>query len=174
MFTCPDVLIQLPSGPFSFTHTHIHTHTGSLDRCVEGETAQTILNNSPLSSPAPSPSSSSSTPLQVCSLRAGEKDPMIQVLLFDPQSLITRLTKMEVEKVPKQRKPKQVDAFKTYLYARRHFGSESCLFASDYPDFPCSIALLPHPTASHTKYGSIHTNKATFILPCCSIKVLSY
>ena len=111
-----------PPG-LSLSHTHTYTHTGSLDRCVEGETAQTILNNSPLSSPAPSPSSSSSTPLQVCSLRAGEKDPMIQVLLFDPQSLITRLTKMEVEKVPKQRKPKQVDAFKTYLYARRHFGS---------------------------------------------------
>ena len=138
MFTCPDVLIQLPSGPFSFTHTHIHTHTGSLDRCVEGETAQTILNNSPLSSPAPSPSSSSSTPLQVCSLRAGEKDPMIQVLLFDPQSLITRLTKMEVEKVPKQRKPKQVDAFKTYLYARRHFGSgELCLHRT------IQISLVP-------------------------------
>ena len=138
MFTCPDVLIQLPSGPFSFTHTHIHTHTGSLDRCVEGETAQTILNNSPLSSPAPSSSSSSSTPLQVCSLRAGEKDPMIQVLLFDPQSLITRLTKMEVEKVPKQRKPKQVDAFKTYLYARRHFGSgELCLHRT------IQISLVP-------------------------------
>ena len=116
-----------------FLHTHTHTHTGSLDRCVERETAQIILNNSPLSSPAPSPSSSS-TPLQVCSLRAGEKDPMIQVLLFDPQILITRLTKMEVEKVPKHRKPKQVDAFKTYLYARRHFGSgELCLFALEKP-----------------------------------------
>ena len=129
VFTCPDVFMQISPG-ISLSHTH----TGSLDRCVEGETAQTILNNSPLSLPAPSPSSSS-TPLQVCSLRAGEKDPMIQVLLFDPQSLITRLTKMEVERVPKQRKPKQVDAFKTYLYARRHFGSgELCLFTSDYPD----------------------------------------
>ena len=127
------LLVQMFSCKFPPGISLSHAHTGSLDRCVEGETAQTILNNSPLSLPAPSPSSSS-TPLQVCSLRAGEKDPMIQVLLFDPQSLITRLTKM-VERVPKQRKPKQVDAFKTYLYARRHFGSgELCLFTSDYPD----------------------------------------
>ena len=115
--------VLMEKKPEKFHHVHTtHSHNlGSLDRCVEGENAKIILDNSPVSSPISYPSSS--TPLQVRSLRAGEKDPLIQVLFFDPQSLIMRLSKMEAEKVPKQRKPKQADAFKTYLYARRHFGT---------------------------------------------------
>ena len=59
--------------------------------------------------------------VQVRSLRAGEGDSMVQVLLFEPTLLINRLAKMEKleEMKPKEKEPKkQVDAFRTYLSAR--------------------------------------------------------
>ena len=70
--------------------------------------------------------SQSAVPLVVRSLRVAKGDSLIQVLLFDPQSLINRLAKMEKleEMTPKKQEPKkQSDAFRTYLYARRHFGT---------------------------------------------------
>ena len=97
---------------------------GSLDRCIEGENADTILNNTPEISHVPI--LTPNTPLQVCSLNVGSNDSLIQVLLFDPQTLIMRLGKIEKmsKDIPKKAAPiKQVDAFKTYLYARRHFGT---------------------------------------------------
>ena len=50
--------------------------------------------------------------------------PIPQVLVFDPQSLINRLGKMDkmAEKGVTQPK-KQADAFRTWLSARRHFGA---------------------------------------------------
>ena len=113
---------------------------------MEGETARTILNT------VPEVSSTSSTlhhsaPLQVRSLSTGENDPLIQVLLFDPHQLITHLTKCvelnnhsfrgfdnnrtlfccRMEKmsrdVPKKKVMMEADALRSYIYARRHFGS---------------------------------------------------
>ncbi|CAI8021219.1 WD repeat-containing protein 7 [Geodia barretti] len=99
--------------------------TGSLDRCVEGETAKLVLSGAQdTSSSKTSLSSSTSFPLQVRSLQAGEGDSLIQVLVFDPQSLINRLGKMDnmAEKGVAQPK-KQADAFRTWLSARRNFGA---------------------------------------------------
>ena len=50
---------------------------GSLDRCVDGETAKTVLSHAQDTSK--SPGSSSGSPLQVRSLRAGDNDSLIQV-----------------------------------------------------------------------------------------------
>lgn len=65
---------------------------GSLDRCVQGETARIIL-----STVRDPPQSSSplqqAVPLQLRSLSTGENNPLIQVLLFDPHQLIQHLTK---------------------------------------------------------------------------------
>lgn len=100
--------------------------TGSLDRSVEGETAQIILNSSTDTSRLSQTAHSSDMALQVRSLRASPGDSMIQVLLFEPTLLINRLAKMEKleEMKPKVKEPKkQVDAFKTYVSARRHYGS---------------------------------------------------
>jgi hypothetical protein len=67
-------------------------------------------------------------PLQVRSLKAGDNDSLIQVLVFDPQSLINRLSKMEkiVDKEAVQPK-KQADAFRTWLAARKHFGAGAAM-----------------------------------------------
>ncbi len=62
--------------------------------------------------------------LQVRCVRADDGDSLIQVLLVDPQCLINRLAKMEkLEREPKKKEPKQIDPFRTYLYARKHFGA---------------------------------------------------
>lgn len=64
---------------------------------------------------------------QVQSLHAGENDSLIQVLMFEPQVLINALAKLEkLEDIPKRQEPKKkVDAFRTYLYARRRFGHDT-------------------------------------------------
>ncbi len=62
--------------------------------------------------------------MQVRCVRAADGDSLIQVLLVDPPSLINRLTKMEkLERQPKKKEPKQIDPFRMYLYARKHFGA---------------------------------------------------
>ena len=62
--------------------------------------------------------------IQVRCVRPAGSDSLIQVLLVDPQCLINRLAKMEkLEREPKKKEPKQMDAFRTYLYARKHFGA---------------------------------------------------
>ena len=52
--------------------------TGSLDRCVDGETARTILSNTP--ELPPTPSQSGGVPLQVRTVSVSPEDSSIQVL----------------------------------------------------------------------------------------------
>ena len=66
-------LSLLPSPFFSpFSHP-----PGSLDRCVDGETAKIVFSHAQETTKAPP--SSSVAPLQVRSLKAGENDSLIQV-----------------------------------------------------------------------------------------------
>ncbi len=51
--------------------------TGSLDRCVDGETARTILSNTP--EVPPTPSQSGGVPLQVRTVSVSPQDSSIQV-----------------------------------------------------------------------------------------------
>ena len=63
---------------------------GSLDRCVEGETAKLVLSGAQdTSSSKTSLSSSTSFPLQVRSLQAGEGDSLIQVVCLPLSSART-------------------------------------------------------------------------------------
>ena len=71
---------------------------GSLDRCVEGETARIILSSVDDTPQGHSPQQAS--PLQLRSLSTGENSPPIQVLLFDPHQLIMRLTKLVASVAP--------------------------------------------------------------------------
>lgn len=72
--------------------------TGSLDRCVEGETAKIILSTVHDAPQSPSPQQKT-TPLQLRSLSTGDNSPLIQVLLIDPQQLIQHLTKLVLSTV---------------------------------------------------------------------------
>ena len=66
---------------------------GSLDRCVEGETAKLVLNGAQdTSSSKTSLSSSTSFPLHVRSLQAGEGDSLIQVVYIPLSSASTNAT----------------------------------------------------------------------------------
>lgn len=77
--------------------------------------------------------------LQVRCVRAADGDSLIQVLLVDPPCLINRLAKMEkLEREPKKKEPKQLDAFRMYLYARKHFGAGG---AKEPPQKPTNGAL---------------------------------
>ena len=110
------------------SHTHTHTHTGSLDRCVDGETAKTILENTSDVVTPDQLTTAQSFPIHVRSVGVSGSDSLIQVLIFEPQHLITRLSRMEKlsKEVPKKKTEapkKQGEAFKTYLMARRQFGS---------------------------------------------------
>ena len=101
--------------------------SGSLDRCVDGETAKIILENTTDVATPDQHTTSLSVPLQVRSVGVSGSDSLIQVLIFEPQNLINRLSKMEKmsKDVPKKKKEapkKQGEAFKTYLMARRQFG----------------------------------------------------
>ena len=93
---------------------------GTLDRCVHGEDAQLILTNSPAFQPS---LAWPDYPLQVLGFGAGDGDSMVQVMLFDPPNLINRLNNLDsmVEAPPQ----KEADAFRTYHYARRHFGVQN-------------------------------------------------
>ncbi len=51
--------------------------TGSLDRCVDGETARTILSNTPETTPTPS--ERGDIPLQVRTVSVSPRDSSIQV-----------------------------------------------------------------------------------------------
>ena len=115
---------------FKYTvHYQTHTHRpGSLDRCVDGETARTILDNTPPAATDDHYPLTQTIPLQIRSLKVSGSDSLIQVLIFEPQNLINRLSKMEKlsKEVPKKKKDapkKQGEAFKTYLMARRQFGA---------------------------------------------------
>ena len=106
------------------SHAYI---VGSLDRCVDGETAKIILENTDVTT-QDHHTTSQSVPLQVRSVGVSGSDSLIQVLIFEPQYLINRLSKMEKmsKEVPKKKKEapkKQGEAFKTYLMARRQFGA---------------------------------------------------
>ena len=128
--------------------------TGSLDRCVDGETAKIILENT---TDVPTPdqhTTAQSVPLQIRSVGVSESDSLIQILIFEPQNLINRLSKMEKmsKEVPKKKKEapkKQGEAFKTYLMARRQFGaggiSLSLSLSLSPPIFLTCITFLPVP-----------------------------
>ena len=96
---------------------------------MDGETAKIILENTPNSVAQDYHSvTAQSVPLQIRSVGVSSSDSMIQVLVFEPQNLINRLSKMEKlsKEVPKKKKEgpkKQGEAFRTYLMARRQFGA---------------------------------------------------
>ena len=54
--------------------------TGSLDRCIDGETARIVLKNA--QSPTKTTPTSSAAPLQVRSLKAEDTDSLIQVCVY--------------------------------------------------------------------------------------------
>ncbi len=68
--------------------------SGSLDRCVEGETSRTILSTLDVPPSSLTVHSVSASPLHVMSLSAGLSDQHIQVLLFNPNLLIQHLSKL--------------------------------------------------------------------------------
>ena len=134
--------MALPTCTHTHTCTHTSTHTpGSLDRCVDGETAKIILEKTPPPVTQDQVTTSQSVPLQVRSLCVSDSDSLIQVMIFEPQNLINRLSKMEKlsKEVPKKKEaPKKQEAFKMYLMARKQFGAGRymslylCLFATCY------------------------------------------
>ena len=87
---------------------------------MHGEDAQLILTNTPPFNPT---LAWPDYPLQILGFGAGDGDSMIQVMLFDPPNLINRLNNLDsmVEAPPQ----KEADAFRTYHYARRHFGVQN-------------------------------------------------
>ena len=95
---------------------------------MDGETAKIILENTTDVATPDQHTISQSVPLQVRSVGVSSSDSLIQVLIFEPQNLINRLSKMEKmsKDVPKKKKEapkKQGEAFKTYLMARKQFGA---------------------------------------------------
>ena len=58
----------------------------------------------------------------------------IQVLLFNPETLVNRLSRMErPEEVPKQPRPKkQFDAFKNYSYGRWNLSEQPALLSAHH------------------------------------------
>ena len=119
---------------------------------MDGETARTILENTTDVVTPDQHTISQSVPLQVRSVGVSSSDSLIQVLIFEPQNLITRLSKMEKmsKDVPKKKKEapkKQGEAFKTYLMARRQFGAGGTYTNSMY-------ISLTHSTLSLSLYLS--------------------
>ena len=112
---------------------------------MDGETARIILDNTPTTAAEDRHhhSTGQSVPLQIRSVGVSSSDSMIQVLVFEPQNLINRLSKMEKlsKEVPKKKKemPKrQTEAFKTYLMARRQFGAGKYMYS-----LSLSLSSLP-------------------------------
>ena len=105
---------------------------------MDGETARTILENTTDVATPDQHTISQSVPLQIRSVGVSSSDSLIQVLIFEPQNLINRLSKMEKmsKDVPKKKKEapkKQGEAFKTYLMARKQFGAGGTLASSPGP-----------------------------------------
>ncbi len=63
--------------------------TGSLDRCVDGETARTILSNTP--EVPPTPSQSGGVPLQVRTVSVSPQDSSIQVCVCEGQFIALQI-----------------------------------------------------------------------------------
>ena len=95
-----------------------------LDRCIEGSWAQEVLANTP---DVTKKQLVEDSPLRLHNLRIGG-DTVIQVLLFDPQSVMKELSHMhELEDKLRTREQSKADAFRSYLTAKKQYNVTASL-----------------------------------------------